>query len=57
MSQEKLKPHQEIYEISRALHQIKIGRKVDPEVIRQGKVLITIKIFIGTGNPGPELEG
>ena len=57
MSQEKLKPHQETYKVTGALHQIKIRRKVDPEVIQQGQVLISINILIGTGNPGPEMEG
>ena len=57
MSLKKPKSHQEIYEISGAFHQVKIGRIIDPEVIQQGQILITADILIGTGNLGPKLEG
>ena len=35
MSLKELKPHQVIYEVSGAFHQVEIRRVIDPEVIQQ----------------------
>ena len=57
MSLKKLKPHQEIYKIGRAFHQVEIEGIIDTKMVKQGQIFISAGILVGTSHPGLELEG